>query len=250
MATPATDFDPYAAAVLADSFAHPEFLRELGPVFEHNRHGCYGMPQFADVRCALDEWETFVSSRGVGPSGFAREERWRPPLLLLEADPPLHWRTCGLMNKVVALPGLKARLPERKAKAARLDSGLVGTGPFDAVPALSEAFSLSVFPDLIGLSKQGREDMLPYAMPSFKASVSRNTLLEESLASAVEAAALRSRPIPRLPKRRSRKVFGGGQVGKAPALQGRLAQSEATNFALVKTKSQSMGVIKCQFGKF
>jgi len=186
---PETDFDPYAAAVLADPFAHHEMLRELGPVFWLSRYNCYGMARFAEVRTALHDWETFVSSRGVGLSDFAHEEPWRPPSLLLETDPPVHNRTRGLMNKVAALPALKARLPEWKEKAASLVAALAGNGSFDAVTELAEAFPLSVFPDMIGLRDEGRENLLPYAMTAFNAFGPRNALLAESLASAEQATA-------------------------------------------------------------
>lgn len=187
MAIPSTDFDPYATDVLLNPFPHHEALRNLGPVFRLSRYDCYGMARYADVRAALLDWETFVSSRGVGLSDFAREEPWRPPSLLLEADPPLHARTRGLMNRVAALPALKARLPEWKSKAMSLVSGLVGQGPFDAVARLAEAFPLSLFPDMIGLRDDGRENLLPYAMTAFNAFGPRNALLQESLASAQEA---------------------------------------------------------------
>lgn len=187
MTIPETDFDPYAAEVLANPFAHHDALRAMGPVFRLPRYSCYGMARFADVRAALHDWETFVSSRGVGLADFAQEEPWRPPSLLLEADPPLHNRTRGLMTKVAALPGLKARLPEWKDKAADLVAGLTGKGQFDAVPELAEAFPLGVFPDMIGLRDDGRENLLPYAMTAFNAFGPRNALLAQSLAAAGQA---------------------------------------------------------------
>ena len=39
----------------------------------------------------------------------------------------------------------------------------------DAVPALSEAFPLRVFPDAVGLPKAGREHLLPYGDHAFNA---------------------------------------------------------------------------------
>lgn len=223
MTIPATDLDPYAAGVLADPFPHHVALRELGPVFHLSRYGCYGMARFAEVQAALQDWETYVSSRGVGLSDFAHEEPWRPPSLLLEADPPLHSRTRGLMNKVVALPGLKARLPEWKAKADRLVAGLVGKGPFDAVPALSEAFPLSVFPDMIGLRAEGREHLLAYAMTAFNAFGPRNALLEDSLAGAVEATAWVAESC----KRENLSADGWGAEVFAAADRGECTEAEA-----------------------
>lgn len=184
---PETDFDPYSELVLADPFAHHEMLRDLGPAFRLARYDCYGMARFAQVKDALQDWQTFLSGRGVGLSDFARDEPWRAPSLLLETDPPVHDRTRGLMNKVVALPALKGRLAAWKSKAQTLVSHLVGKGPIDVVPGLAEAFPLSIFPDMIGLRCDGREHLLPYAMTAFNAFGPRNALLEESLAAADDA---------------------------------------------------------------
>lgn len=189
MGIPDLDFDPYDPAVLADPFPHHAALRNVGAVFRLSRYGCYGMARFSDVRAALEDWQTFVSGRGVGLSDFAVEKPWRPPSLLLETDPPLHDRTRGLMNKVAALPFLKARLPQWREKAADLVRSVAGKGPIDAVPLLAEAFPLSVFPDMIGLRSEGREHLLPYAMTAFNAFGPRNALLEESLSAAVAATA-------------------------------------------------------------
>lgn len=190
MTIPALDFDPYAECVLGDPFPHHAGLRDAGPVVWLERYGCYGIARFAETQAALSDWQTFVSARGVGLADFAHEVPWRPPSLLLEADPPLHDRTRGLMNKVAALPGLKARLPDWREKASELVQGLLTRGSsVDAVSDLSEAFPLSIFPDLIGLRDEGRENLIPYATSVFNAFGPRNALLDQSLKEAEVATA-------------------------------------------------------------
>ncbi len=190
MTIPTLDFDPYTDSVLADPFSHHAGLRDAGPVVWLERYGCYGIARYAETQGALNDWQTYVSSRGVGLADFAHEEPWRPPSLLLEADPPLHNRTRGLMNKVAALSGLKARLPEWCEKASVLLQGLLDRGTaIDVVPDLSEAFPLSIFPDLIGLRDDGRENLIPYATSVFNAFGPRNALLERSLREAESATA-------------------------------------------------------------
>jgi len=122
-------------------------------------------------------------------SDFAHEEPWRPPSLLLETDPPLHDRTRGLMNKVASLSGLRALQPEWRDKACNLVTEVVARGEVDAVEALSEAFPLRVFPDLIGLREEGREHLIPYGTIAFNAFGPKNRLVEESMARGTEAAA-------------------------------------------------------------
>lgn len=181
MTAPALAFDPFDPVVLANPFAHHDALRDAGEVVWLERYDCYAMARYAEVRAALTDWETYPSGRGVGLADFAREEPWRPPSLLLEADPPLHGRTRGIMNKVLSLPALRALQPEWRAKARSLVAGLVGTGPIDAVPSLSEAFPLAVFPALVGLREEGREHLIPYGTTAFNAFGPRNEILARSL---------------------------------------------------------------------
>jgi cytochrome P450 len=189
MSIPSLDFDPYADAALAEPFAHHAMLRDSGAVFWLERYQCFGMARYVEVHAALNDWETYVSGRGVGLADFAHEEPWRPPSLLLEADPPLHQRTRALMNKVAALPALRARQPQWHAAASDLVARLTGQGMIDAVADLAEAFPMCVFPDLIGLREDGRENLLPYAMTVFNAFGPRNRLLEKSMAEAAAATA-------------------------------------------------------------
>ncbi|WP_295639194.1 cytochrome P450 [Novosphingobium sp.] len=216
-------WDPYDEAVLADPFAHHAVLRDAGAVVWLERYGCFAMARYAEVRAALTDWETFVSGRGVGLADFAREEPWRPPSLLLEADPPLHGRTRGVMNKVVALPALRALQPKWVEQAHALVAGLVGTGPFDAVPALAEAFPLSVFPALVGLREEGRENLIPYGTTAFNAFGPRNALLTRSLENAATATAWVMESC-----RRDNLLPGGwGELVYAAADHGECSEAEA-----------------------
>ena len=186
---PALDFDPFDDAALADPYQHHDLLRDAGPVTWLEPIGCFAMARYAEVSASLKDWQTFVSSRGVGLTDFSREQPWRPPSLLLETDPPVHARTRGLMNKVASLASLRAHTAQWNEQADHLVSTLVGRPNIDAVRDLGEAFPLSVFPDLIGLRDEGREHLIPYGTTAFNAFGPRNRLLEQSLAAAAKATA-------------------------------------------------------------
>lgn len=189
MSVPSLAIDPFDEAFLADPYAYHDRLRDTAPVVWFEPRQCYGVARYADVAAALKDWQTFISGRGVGLSDFALEEPWRPPSLLLEADPPLHDRTRGLMNKVANLASLRAVMPQWRETARTIVRQLIGAGPVDAVPAIAQAFPLAVFPKLIGIVPGGDAHMLTYAATAFNAFGPRNRLLEESLASAVDATA-------------------------------------------------------------
>ena len=181
---PSLDIDPFSREFLSDPYPYHERLREAGPVLWLEPHGVVAMARYAEVRDALQDWKTFCSGRGAGLTDFAREKPWRPPSIILEADPPLHARTRGVLSKVLARGALE-RFREAFAHAAEgLVRDVLHRGEIDAVRDLAEAYPLSVFPDAIGLRKDGRENLLPYGNMAFNAFGPRNALFEESFANA------------------------------------------------------------------
>ena len=181
---PSLDVDPFSREFLADPYPHHEHLREAGPVVWLERYDVAAMARYVEVRDALQDWRTFCSSRGAGLPDFAREKPWRPPSIILEADPPLHTRTRGVLSKVLARDSLE-RFRESFARAAEARvREVLRRGEIDAVRDLAEAYPLSVFPDAIGLRAEGRENLLPYGNMAFNAFGPRNELFEESFANA------------------------------------------------------------------
>ena len=173
------DMDPFAEEFLADPYAYHAALRDAGPVVWLESLGVYAMARFDEVQSALRDHETFCSSRGVGLADFSKEEPFRPPSLLLEADPPLHDRTRAIVNKIVSMKALKELRPVWQEKADALIASLAAKKRFDAVSDLSEAFPLMIFPDTIGLPDQGREHLIDYATIVFNAFGPRNRVFEE-----------------------------------------------------------------------
>jgi cytochrome P450 len=147
------------------------------------------MARFGEVQAALRDHETFCSGRGVGLSDFAKEEPWRAPSLLLEADPPLHDRTRALMNRIVSLRSLKELRPAWTQRAEALADRLVAKRRFDAITELGEAYPMLVFPDTIGVPEAGRDLLLIYASATFNAFGPRNAIFERGNAIAGPAIA-------------------------------------------------------------
>ncbi|HKT01363.1 MAG TPA: cytochrome P450 [Rugosimonospora sp.] len=166
--TPTSPADPFALDVLADPYPLHEALREAGPVVYLERYGVYAMARYREVREALRDWQGFQSSAGVGLSNFRYEKPWRPPSLLLEADPPYHDAPRHVLSSILQ-PRVLRHLRERWSAAATdlVDGLLDGTPPggardIDAVPALAQAYPLLVFPDAVGIGPDGRQRLLPY----------------------------------------------------------------------------------------
>jgi cytochrome P450 len=186
MATPfpVSELDPFSPEFLSDPHPRHERLREAGPVVWLERYGVWAMARHEQVQAVLNDWETFCSSAGVGLSDFRKEKPWRPPSILLEADPPLHTRTRGVVMRVVSRPAIEALRGTFTREAEVLIDRLVTLGSFDAVEQLAEVYPVKVFPDAVGLSAEGRENLLPYGSMVFNAFGPRNKLFEEAMANA------------------------------------------------------------------
>ncbi|GAA1297722.1 cytochrome P450 [Pseudonocardia xinjiangensis] len=181
---PALGDDPFGSEILTDPYEFHARLREAAPVVHLPRYDLLAMGRYAEVRATLSDWETFVSSRGVGLSDFGREKPWRPPSLLLEADPPDHTVVRTAMNGVISPRNVRKLRAEFAAAADELADTLVARGRFDAVTDLAEIFPVRVFGDAVGLPAQGRENLLPYGALAFNAFGPRNQLLTDALAKA------------------------------------------------------------------
>lgn len=179
-ATPALDVDPFSDAVLRDPYAFHEELREAAPVVRLESLGVWALGRYAEVSATLNDWKGFCSSAGVGLSDFRKEKPWRQPSLLIEADPPLHTRTRGVITSVLSRRALNALRTSFQVEAERLADELVERARFDAVADLARAFPLKVFPDAVGLETEGRENLLLYADMVFNAFGPRNALFEAS----------------------------------------------------------------------
>jgi len=180
-AVPHLDIDPFALDFFADPYPDQEVLREAGPVVYLDKWNVYGVARYNEVHAVLNDPLTFCSSRGVGLSDFKKETPWRPPSLILEADPPAHTRPRAVLSKVLS-PATMKRIRDGFAAAAdaKVDE-LLQRGSIDAIADLAEAYPLSVFPDAMGLKQEGREHLIPYAGLVFNAFGPPNELRQSAI---------------------------------------------------------------------
>lgn len=223
LVVPHVEIDPFAREFLLDPYSYHEGLRDPGPVVWLTQYEIYAMARFEEVRSALLDHDTFLSGRGVGLADFAQEKPWRPPSLLLEADPPLHERTRAIMQSVISPASLKELEPVWQSRAESLADDLVKRGEFNAVSDLSEVYPMLVFPDAVGLMEDGRDNLLVYAATVFNAFGPQNEILEESLATARDAAAW----VANACKRENLSMGGWGMAVYEAADKGACSQEEA-----------------------
>ncbi|MEV1002496.1 cytochrome P450 [Nonomuraea sp. NPDC050202] len=163
------DADPFAPQTLEDPEPLHHALLAAGPVVHLTRYDVYGLARYEQVHAALTDWQSFPSGAGVGLSDFRKEKPWRPPSLLLEADPPRHDAPRAVLVKILGPRALRRLRDRWFAEAEDLVDKVLAEPEFDAVPALAQAFPLRVFPDAVGLPPDGREHLLPYGDHAFNA---------------------------------------------------------------------------------
>jgi 4-methoxybenzoate monooxygenase (O-demethylating) len=181
---PVSTVDPFSHAFLDDPYPYHEQLREAGPVVWLERYGIWTMARHEQVRDALTDWQTYCSSAGVGLSDFRKEPPWRPPSIILEADPPLHTRTRAVLTRILAPAAIQVLRETFKREAEALIVRLVEKREFDGVADVAEAYPLKVFPDAVGISEEGRENLLPYGTMVFNSFGPRNDLFNKAMANA------------------------------------------------------------------
>lgn len=179
-APPAVDFDPFSDAMLDEPYAAYEELRKLAPVVKLERYGCYMALDYEPLNTVLTDWARFSSAQGVGLSNFMHKKPWRPKSIILEVDPPDHNVTRRVLNRVLSRPAMEKMRQTFAAEAATLVEALVARGAFDGVKDLAEIYPLKVFPDAVGLTQHGRQNLLAYGALAFNAACETNHLFEES----------------------------------------------------------------------
>jgi 4-methoxybenzoate monooxygenase (O-demethylating) len=187
---PTTDVDPFSSEVLEDPLPMHTELREAGPVVLLEEYGVFALARYEQVHAALVDWQGFQSAAGVGMSNFRYEKPWRPPSLLLEADPPKHDAPRRVLQKVLGPRALRRMREAWLADADDLVDQVLEAGTaFDTVRSLAEAFPLRVFPDAVGIPHEGRENLLPYGDHVFNAFGPGNDLVAKGAPRVAELSA-------------------------------------------------------------
>jgi cytochrome P450 len=176
---PSTDLDPFDHDSLEDPAPLHTALRDAGPVVYLNRYDVYAMARYQQVHAALTDWQGFQSAAGVGLSNFRYEMQWRPPSLLLEADPPHHDAPRTVLTKILGPRAMRKLRQTWIADAHDLVDQVLNQKEFDAATELAAAFPLRVFPDAVGIPRAGRDNLLPYGDHVFNAFGPHNDLVDK-----------------------------------------------------------------------
>ncbi|MCK1356261.1 cytochrome P450 [Bradyrhizobium sp. CW7] len=171
---PVFDEDIYSDDMLYDPYPLSAQLREAGPVVRSTKYGFMFVGRYDDVVDGLQDHDRFISSRGTGISDFLTDPPWRKPSMLLETDPPVHTRARAVVMRILSPPALKKMTDRIGDDAEARVKEQVARGTCDVIADLVEPYITQVFSDTIGLSHEGRENLLKYGEIAFNGFGPRN----------------------------------------------------------------------------
>lgn len=181
--------DPFSVEGLSNPLRVDEQIREAGEIIWLEKYGIWFTGRYEIVEQVFRDYETFESSAGTGLTNTKKIENWRKPSVILENDPPSHTKYRRIMSSILSQRVVRRLTEGFQQRADELVDAVVARGEFNAAKELAEAFPLSVLPDAVGFSPDGREHLLPYSNLNFQAMGPRNELYDRAAAEAEEAAA-------------------------------------------------------------
>ncbi len=163
---PTCDFDFYGDGFINDPYPHYRVLRDLGPAVWLPRNDAWAIARYRDVRDALKNPEVFSSAHGCM---FNQPTNDACRGIMLCTDDPRHMDMRRVFSEPL-LPGALGTLRTRMAPLAeeRVER-LVAGRRFDAVKDLAQYLPLTIVTELVGLSEEGRANMLAWAAGIFNA---------------------------------------------------------------------------------
>ncbi|KAA0979280.1 cytochrome P450 [Paeniglutamicibacter gangotriensis] len=215
--------DPYSEKHLLDPYPFLATLQEAGPVSWLESQQTYAVVGYAEVYEVLTDFETYVSSGGLGPRDIRKDDAWRPPSIL-ESDPPIHTLMRRALTGVINPGTVRALRGDFTAPAVRLVDELSSRTGFDAIKDLAEKYPIEVFPDAVGIPLEGREHLLPYGNMVFNAFGPENYIYHQAFAEGDEHA----RVVMNACKRESLTDDGFGAGIWAKVEEGLITESQAT----------------------
>ncbi len=157
---PKTEQDMFSDDLLLEPHEFYRSLRDAGPAVWSTLHNTWLLSRFDDVKAALNDHETYISSQGVGLFKPANEAMRGT---VIASDPPDHAPLRRVLAERMSPRGIRAIQDDVEVKAEALVNELVTRRKFDAVPELSQKFPLMVVANLIGLPDDDHHELLIWA---------------------------------------------------------------------------------------
>jgi cytochrome P450 len=161
---PVYDVDFYDDDFVRNPQPHYAAMRALGAVVWLSRHGNYAITRYNEVHAALRDHRIFSSAHGVAADQFGCDFMKGNTIA---SDPPFHDLMRSTMQKPLVPKALESIQNRIEAEAHSLVDQLLALPSFDGMRDLARHLPLTIVTDLVGLPKDGRENMLAWAAGGF-----------------------------------------------------------------------------------
>lgn len=175
---PQSAIDLHSDAVLANPYPPYKELRDLGSAVQLETVDALFIGRFADVRSALNDWQSFSSADGIGLNPIINEA-WDEALIC--QDPPVHTERRKVMTDTLSPRALKPQADTIDGRAAALADRLAAGDTFDAVNDFAHDLPIGVVMDLVGWPEEVRPMLLEMAEGSWNAAGPDNARMREGL---------------------------------------------------------------------
>jgi cytochrome P450 len=220
---PSSDLDPFSESSLLDPYPGYAELRSAGPAVWLSRYSAWAVSRFDDVQTVLGDWDRFTS---VPNPGLEPDQPYMPKGGILGSDPPDHTRLREVIAEQMSPRSLRGMRGSIEEQADKHVADLVARGSFDGVGDLAQPFPIRVVADLIGLPREGRENLLGLADGAFNSFGPAN---ERTLAGLPHAAAVFGEYVPTAMSRASIAPDSWGAAVYAAVDAGRIDEEEAVH---------------------
>lgn len=171
---PTLDIDPFSDESVDNPIELDRAIREAGDVVWIPKYGFWVTGRDAVIREVFNDWERFSSAYGTGLTNVLRDEPWRKPSKILEADPPVHTPNRRVLARVLSVGALRKLAEDFRVIAEGMVDQLVEQRRFDLGSDLAFAFPFKVLPEAVGLRPEGRHHLMPYSELNFNAMGPKN----------------------------------------------------------------------------
>jgi cytochrome P450 len=148
-------YSPFAYDIHEDPYPTYARLRAEAPAYHNPELDFWALSRFADVKAAMQDWETYSSADGVS---LEKGSRARPPMIIM-MDPPRQQKLRRLVSKAFTPRRVAAMEPQIRALARKHLAPLVGRGAFDFIDDFAGRLPMDVICTMIGVPDEDR-DML------------------------------------------------------------------------------------------
>jgi cytochrome P450 len=163
---PSSDIDLFSDEALTNPYPLYKVLRDLAPIVYLEKLGMFALMRYEQARAALDDWQTFSSSDGVGLNEGINQAMAGT---IINSDPPHHTKLRTVISSRMAPRALNEMRAGIDRKADEFIEGLLGRTEFDAITDLARVFPVTAVLDALGFPLAGRDKLLHWGTATFSA---------------------------------------------------------------------------------